>query len=42
MWRKTDTAYIVETGLVCVEENGHWLYSGDWTGMCRGNQTLLI
>ena len=42
MWRKTDTGYIVETGLVCAEENRHCLYSGEWAGVCGGKQTLLI
>ena len=34
MQRKTDTAYIVEGGLVCAEENRHCLYSGEWAGVC--------
>ena len=42
MWRKTGTGYIVEIELVCEDENGHCLYSGEWTGMCGGKQTLLI
>jgi hypothetical protein len=40
--RKADTAYIVETGLVCAEENRHCLYSGHWTSVCGGKQTLLV
>ena len=42
MWRKTDTAYIVETGLVCGGKQTLLIYSGDWTGVCGGKQTLLI
>ena len=34
MQRKTDAAYIVDTGLVCAEENRHCLYSGEWAGVC--------
>jgi hypothetical protein len=40
--RKTDTAYIVETGLVCAEEIRHCLYSAEWAGVCGGKQTLII
>jgi hypothetical protein len=40
VWRKTDTAYIVESGLVCAEEKKHCLYSGDWSGVCRRKQEL--
>ena len=42
MRRKSDTAYIVESGLVCAEEIRHCLYSAEWAGVCGGKQTLII
>ena len=42
MQRKSDTAYIVESGLVCAEEIRHCLYSAEWAGVCGGKQTLII
>ena len=42
MQRKSDTAYIVESALVCAEEIRHCLYSAEWAGVCGGKQTLII
>ena len=42
MQRKSDTAYIVESGLECAEEIRHCLYSAEWAGVCGGKQTLII